>query len=83
MSERSNYQEKVIKRFYKNRDQIATQRLQEAITDLYLAEGKKRQQMWKRVATHLQTVGVAEKTIDHLIKQDDPAAVAKLLEELL
>ena len=38
MTERTRYQEKVIRNFYQNRDAIAVQRLQELVSDLYLAE---------------------------------------------
>ena len=40
MAERSNYQNKVIKNYYDNRENIALQRCQEIVTELYLAEGK-------------------------------------------
>mgnify|MGYP006259288039 CR=1 FL=1 len=46
MAERSRYQEKIIKNYYQNRESIAIQRIQELITDLYLAEGKKREKVW-------------------------------------
>jgi hypothetical protein len=45
MAERSRYQEKIIKNYYQNRENIAVQRVQELITDLYLAEGKKREKV--------------------------------------
>ena len=42
MKERSPYQQKIIKNYYKNRSALSHQRLSELVTDLYLAEGKKR-----------------------------------------
>ena len=42
MAEFSDYQRKVIKRYYDNREQVDEQRLAELVTSLYLAEGKKR-----------------------------------------
>ena len=47
MAERSNYQNKVIKNYYDNRENIALQRCQEIVTELYLATGKKRQRQWE------------------------------------
>ena len=82
MPDRSKFQQKVIKNYYENRENIAIQRLQELVTELYLSEGKKRQQNWKHVATHLAKMGVKQKTIDHLIEQDNPELVANLIKTL-
>ena len=53
MPERSNFQNKVIKNYYDQRENIALQRSQEIITELYLSDGKKRQRYWKNLETHL------------------------------
>ncbi len=82
MAERSKHQQKIIKNYYNNREAIALQRVQELITELYLSEGKKRQQHWKSMATHLAKLGVKQATIDHLVKQDKPELVANLLKRL-
>ena len=55
--ERSRYQEKIIKNYYQNRDAIGLQKAQEAVTELYLSEGKKRDTVWKRLSSHLEKVG--------------------------
>ena len=39
----SRHQQKIIKRYYSNQDTLQRQRLAELVTELYLAEGKKRQ----------------------------------------
>lgn len=83
MENRTKHQEKIIRNYYQNRDAISLQRLQELITDLYLASGKKRQQLWKNLAGHLLKLGVKQDTIDHLIAQDKPELVASLAEKLL
>jgi phosphoribosyl-ATP pyrophosphohydrolase len=83
MAEYSKHQQKIIKNYYDNRDAISLQKLGETVTELYLAEGKKRQQQWKRIVAALEKLKVPKSRIDHLVKQDDPALVAKLLEELL
>ena len=83
MANNSRYQEKIIKRYYDQRPEIAIQRLQELVGDLYLSEGKKRQQHWKHIATHLLSLKVAQATIDHLLQQDNPELVAKLLQKLV
>ena len=82
MAERSKYQQNVIKNYYENRENIALQRAQELVTELYLTEGKKRQKNWERLDGHLQKLEVKQQTIDHLKSQDDPQLVAKLLERI-
>ncbi len=81
MQERTPHQEKIIKRYYENRDGIMQQKLAEMTTDLYLAEGKKRAQIWKRVVAALTNLGISQERIDHLVASDNPALLAKLLEE--
>ncbi len=83
MAERTKFQERAIKNFYDNREAIALQRVQELVTELYLSEGKKREKHWKNVATHLQKLGVAPETIDHLVAQNRPELVASLIEKLM
>ena len=81
MPDYTPYQEKIIKRYYDNRGDIMQQKLAEMTTDLYLAEGKKRANLWKRVVTALTNLGVSQKRIDHIVASDNPALLAKLLEE--
>ena len=82
MAERSKYQQKIIKNYYENREAISLQRLQELVTELYLTEGKKRDRHWKSLAGHLEKMGVKKEQIDHLIAQDDPELVAKIVAKL-
>ena len=83
MAERSPYQQRVIKNYYRNKDAIMVQRLGEQVTDLYLAEGKARERLWKRVSTTLEKLEVSPKRIEHLVQSDNPALVANLLKELM
>ena len=83
MAKHSAHQQRIIKNYYQNRDAIGLQRLGELVTDLYLAEGKKRQQVWKNVITALQKLKIKPTRIEHLVKQDDPALLAMLVEELM
>lgn len=82
MAERSKYQQKIIKNYYNNREAISLQRLQELVTELYLTEGKKRDRHWKSLAGHLEKMGVKREQIDHLIAQDNPELVAKVVAKL-
>jgi hypothetical protein len=81
--ERSKHQDKIIRNYYQNRDAIALQRLGELVTELYLAEGKARERKWKNVVGALEKLKIPPARIAQLEKQDNPALVAKLLEELL
>jgi hypothetical protein len=44
-----------------------------------LAEGKKRIKVWEQLRPHLQSIGLTEKQIEHLEKEDRPEMVAKLI----
>lgn len=83
MVERSKYQQKIIKNYYENADQIALQRLSELVTELYLAEGKARARHWKSITGALTKLKIPATRIEHLQKRDDPALLAKLVEELM
>ena len=76
------HQQKIIKRYYDNRDTLALQRLSELVSELYLAEGMKLQRTWKQAASHMQKLGVPQTRIDHLLKQANPQLVANLVSEL-
>ena len=82
MSNYSKHQQKIIKNYYENRETISLQKVQELVTELYLAEGKKRQKYWKSLAGHLEKLGVKQAHIDHLIEQDNPELVANLVSNL-
>ena len=80
---RSAYQNRVIKRYYQNQGTILLQRLGELVTDLYLAEGKARERLWKRAAGALEKLEVPATRIEHLVHSDNPALLAGLVKELL
>ena len=73
------HQTQIIKRYYDNRESILTQKLSELTTELYLAEGKKRQQVWKRVSIALSQLGIATDIIECMINMDDPVKLAEFL----
>ena len=83
MAKRSNYQDRVIRNYYQNRDEIMLQRLGELVTDLYLAEGAKQTRLWKRVAEILEKLKIPQDQIQHLVRSGNPALVANLLKKLL
>jgi hypothetical protein len=82
MSDYTPYQKKIIERYYKNFDAIKYQQLSEAATELYLAEGKKRSRLWKKVAEILTKLEFPEPRISHLLQKQDPALLVAVLKEL-
>ena len=82
MADYTPYQQKIIRRYYSNQDAIQRQRLGELVSELYLADGKKRPQIWKRAVTALKKLGVPQSRIDHLRQQDKPELVAQVVKEL-
>lgn len=83
MAERTKYQQNIIKNYYDNLDTIQLQRLGEQVTEIYLAEGKARAKRWQEIAKLLEKMKIPKTRIDTIVKQDNPALLAKLLEELL
>jgi hypothetical protein len=82
VAEHTPYQRKIIERYYKNLDGITFQRLSELATDLYLAEGKKRDRLWIRVDECLRKLEVPDARIAVLLEKRDPALLVELLKEL-
>jgi hypothetical protein len=82
MAELTKYQQSIVKNYYENLDTALVQRLGEQVTDLYLAEGKKRAKLWESVAKSLAKVGVPQKRIDYVVASDDARQLATLLQEL-
>ena len=83
MAERTKYQQNIIKNYYQNQESISLQKLGEQVTELYLAEGKARAKRWQQISATLEKLKIPGSRIEHLVQQDNPALLAKLLEELL
>jgi hypothetical protein len=83
MENYSPHQQKIIKRYYENIDQVAWQRLSELVADLYLAEGKKRDKLWASAASFMEKLKVPQAKIDSIVQKKDVEALAKLVKELM
>ena len=79
----SKHQQKIIKNYYDNREAISLQRLSELVTDLCLAEGKARETKWKQAIGALEKLGIKPDRIADLRKKDNPALLAKVVEEMM
>lgn len=79
----TRHQQSIIKNYYKNRDDVAFQRAQELLTELYLAEGKKREKVWESLFKNLERIGVPADQLEHLKTEKKPELIASLLEKKL
>lgn len=79
----SKHQQGIIKRYYENFDKIQVQKLSELVTELYLAEGKKKDKLWESAANMMRKLKVPQKRIDHLMHKKDITLVAALVKELM
>jgi ATP/maltotriose-dependent transcriptional regulator MalT len=82
MADHSEYQKKIIRRFYDNREQVDEQRLAELVTNLYLSEGKKRDKLWESARETMLRLKVPQKRVEHLLTAKDPALIAEVVKEL-
>ena len=80
--EYSDYQKKIIKRFYDNREDIDARRLSEITSDLYLAEGKKKDRLWKQAAEAMERLNVPKSRVEHVLKTANPAILAEVVNDL-
>jgi hypothetical protein len=78
----TRHQQGIIKRYYRNLDSIQSTRLAELTTELYLADGKKRDRLWTQALDLLAKLEVPQTRIDHIASRRDPALLASLLQEL-
>src|SRR5579872_3370215 len=83
MAEHSEYQKKIIRRYYDNREQVDEQRLAELVTNLYLTDSaKKLEKLWTQAQETMLRLRVPKSRVEHLIKMKDPALVAELVKEI-
>lgn len=78
----SAHQQKIIKRYYENKDQIDEQRLSELVTNLYLAPPKKQAKMWESAEELMNRMKLPASRIAHVMQGKDVAVLAKVVEEL-
>jgi hypothetical protein len=72
------HQQKKIRQFYENRDAIETQRLQEIVTEIYLAGGgRKADRLWERAAAILER-GDEDPEARRVVAERDIEGLARL-----
>lgn len=84
INKRTKYQESVIRQYYGNIETIMLQKLGELVTELYLAETKKKQDsLWQRVHKAMIKLKVAPAIIEHIMQKRDVEILAKNLQDWL
>lgn len=82
--EYSAHQQKIIRNYYENMDTIQLTKLQEIVTDLYLAESdKKRKALWTRVEQALTRLKIPPEIKARILETQDVQILARNLEEWL
>ena len=70
MPDYTRHQKKIIERYYDRRDEIMLAKLQEIVTELYLAEtDAKRGQLWKRVEKAMKALKIPDSIAQHVLTQ--------------
>ena len=83
-NERSDYQNKVISNYYSNLSGIMLTKLQELVTELYLAETKaKKDRLWEKVHTAMMKLEIKPNIIGHIMEKRDVEVLAKNLQDWL
>ena len=84
MPDYTRHQKKIIERYYDRRDEIMLAKLQEIVTDLYLAESDaKRDQLWKRAEKAMKGLKVTDRIAQHILTEAKPEILAKNVRQWL
>ena len=84
MPDYTRHQKKIIERYYDRRDEIMLGKLQEIVTELYLAEtDAKRDQLWKRAEKAMKDLKVSDGITQHILTQGQPEILAKNVRQWL
>ena len=80
----SKHQQKIISNYYQNLDGIMLGKLQEMVTELYLAETKaKSDKLWERTEKAMQKLKIKPNIIEHIMTKRDVTILAKNVEDWL
>ena len=82
--ERTDYQNKIISRYYENLDTITLTKLQESVTELYLAETEaQKNRLWQRVEKAMTKINVSPAVARHIVQKKDVRLLAEHLNDWL
>ena len=84
MREYSEFQKKVIGRYYDNRGTIMLGKLGDIVTELYLADtDRKRDRLWERVEKAMTALKIQPSIAKHILTKRTPEVLALNLKEWL
>jgi murein endopeptidase len=80
----SPHQKGIVKRYYENKDTIATQKLGEIVSELYLLQAerpdsKKAERLWKSAEAALLNAGANKARVERVVTERDLKGLAELL----
>jgi hypothetical protein len=79
----SEYQKKVIRNFYDNKDLRLVQKLGELVSNLYLETSEKKKETgWKRIKKVLNDLKVHPGEVEYLTKDKNLSMISKKLDEV-
>ena len=82
--EYSDYQKKVISKYYDRLDVLMLQKLQELVSELYLADtDAKRNRLWERVHKAMLNLNLPTALVEHIMGKKDVEILAKNLQDWL
>lgn len=82
--ERSKHQQKIISNYYENLDAIMLTKLQELVTELYLADSEsKANRLWERAQKAMEKLKIKPAIITHIMSIRSPEVLAKNIENWL
>lgn len=80
----TNHQQNVISNYYKNLDGIMLSKLQELVTELYLADNEaKADRLWERAQKAMEKLKIKPAIIAHIMTSRSPEVLAKNVENWL
>ncbi len=82
--EYSAHQKNIIQHYYGQLDTIMLTKLQELVTELYLAESDtKRDRLWKRVEQAMVKLGIKPPLVQHILETKDVEILARNVQDWL
>ncbi len=79
----TKHQQKIVSRYYEHKDTITAQRLQELVSDIYLAApGKEADKLWKKADAALRSAGVPPEKVDRAVASRSAEALAAIVNDL-
>ena len=80
----SEHQQHIISKYYNHLDTIMLQKLQELVSELYLADTEaKRKRLWERVEKAMVNLQIPPDIVEHIMARKDVKVLAQNLQDWL